>query len=82
MRSPIIFSFIYLLLLPFPGWHRSLLPIRFYHWLDQAVTIYYDASLGTAELKDFTGDVYAHTGVLTAESSGWQRLEVCKNQLV
>ncbi len=31
----------------------------------QAVTIYFDASLGTTGLKDFTGDVYAHTGVIT-----------------
>ena len=35
----------------------------------QAVTIYYDATLGTAGLKDYTGDVYAHTGVLTNLSS-------------
>ncbi len=36
----------------------------------QAVTVYYDATLGTAGLKDFTGDVYAHTGVLTDQSTG------------
>jgi glycosidase len=35
----------------------------------QAVTIYYDATQGTAGLKDYTGDVYAHTGVLTNLSS-------------
>ena len=35
----------------------------------QAVTIYYDASLGTAGLEDFTGDVYAHTGVITDQSN-------------
>lgn len=35
----------------------------------QAVTIYYDATMGTAGLKDYTGDVYAHTGVLTNLSS-------------
>jgi hypothetical protein len=34
------------------------------------VTIYYDATLGTAGLKDYTGDVYAHTGVLTNLSTG------------
>ena len=33
------------------------------------VTIYYDATLGTAGLEDFTGDVYAHTGVLTDQST-------------
>jgi len=35
----------------------------------QAITIYYDASLGTAGLEDFTGDVYAHTGVITDQST-------------
>jgi len=36
---------------------------------DQAVTIYYDASLGNQGLLDYGGDVYAHTGVLTDQSS-------------
>jgi hypothetical protein len=35
----------------------------------QAVTITFDATQGTAGLKDYTGDVYAHTGVLTNLSS-------------
>jgi glycosidase len=35
----------------------------------QSVSIYYDATQGTAGLKDYTGDVYAHTGVLTNLSS-------------
>ena len=35
----------------------------------QAVTVYYNASLGTAGLEDFTGDVYAHTGVITDQST-------------
>jgi len=29
------------------------------------VTITYDATAGTAGLKDYTGDIYAHTGVIT-----------------
>ncbi|MDX1637565.1 MAG: alpha-amylase family glycosyl hydrolase [Balneolaceae bacterium] len=36
---------------------------------DQSVTITYDATEGTAGLKDFSGDVYAHTGVITDQSS-------------
>jgi glycosidase len=36
----------------------------------QAVTVYYDATKGTAGLKDFTGDLYAHTGVITDQSTG------------
>ena len=33
------------------------------------VTIYFDASLGNQGLKDFTGDIYAHTGVITDKST-------------
>ncbi|MDA3821004.1 MAG: alpha-amylase family glycosyl hydrolase, partial [Bacteroidales bacterium] len=35
-----------------------------------SVTIFYDATLGTAGLKDYTGDVYAHTGLITEKSTG------------
>jgi hypothetical protein len=35
----------------------------------QPVIIYYDATEGTAGLKDYTGDVYAHTGVITSKST-------------
>lgn len=40
-----------------------------------AVTIIFDATQGTAGLKGFTGDVYAHTGVITDQSkdgSDWR----------
>ena len=33
-------------------------------------TVYFNAAEGNAGLKGYTGDVYAHTGVLTAESTG------------
>ena len=42
---------------------------------NSAVTIYFDASLGNMTLKDFTGDVYAHTGLITdssTSSSNWR----------
>lgn len=42
---------------------------------DQAVTIYFDATKGTGGLKDYSGDVYAHTGVITdksTSSSDWK----------
>lgn len=35
----------------------------------EAVTIYFDATEGTAGLEGYTGDVYAHTGVLTDQST-------------
>ncbi|MBC8111926.1 MAG: T9SS type A sorting domain-containing protein [Verrucomicrobia bacterium] len=34
-----------------------------------SVTIIFDATQGTAGLKDFVGDVYAHTGVITDKST-------------
>jgi glycosidase len=33
------------------------------------VTVIFDATQGTAGLKDYTGDVYAHTGVITNKST-------------
>ena len=36
---------------------------------NEQITVYFNATRGNAALKDFTGDVYAHTGVLTSESN-------------
>ena len=36
---------------------------------ENAVTVFFDASQGNQELKDYSGDIYAHTGVITDESS-------------
>ncbi len=36
---------------------------------NQQVTITYDATKGTAGLKDYSGDIYAHIGVITDKSS-------------
>lgn len=36
------------------------------------VTIIFDATKGTAGLKGFTGDVYAHTGVILNTGTSWQ----------
>ncbi len=40
-----------------------------------SIEVIFDAALGTAGLKDYTGTVYAHTGVITSESktdSDWK----------
>ncbi len=37
--------------------------------VDDNVTVYFNAAEGNAALKGFTGDVYAHTGVITDQSS-------------
>jgi len=42
---------------------------------EEAVTIYFHAAEGDGGLAGYTGDIYAHTGVLTSEStsgSNWQ----------
>lgn len=36
---------------------------------DQNVTIYYDATQGNQELMGYNGDIYAHTGLITENSS-------------
>ncbi|MBA4406995.1 alpha-amylase [bacterium] len=36
---------------------------------NDSIVVVFDASKGTAGLKDFTGDVYAHTGVITEKSA-------------
>jgi len=36
---------------------------------DDSVTIYFDATKGNQGLMDYTGDVYAHTGVITDKST-------------
>ena len=40
-----------------------------YPTVNDSVVVIFDASKGTAGLKGFTGDVYAHTGVITEYSS-------------
>ncbi len=84
MKYPIIFSFISLLLLPFGGMAQIITTDPALPFTGDSVIIYYDATQGTAGLEDYTGDVYAHTGVLTKESSGsgdWKYVKTdwCEN---
>jgi glycosidase len=47
--------------------------------VDDEVTIYFDASQGTAGLKDCDCDVYIHTGVITNASNGpsdWKNVQM------
>lgn len=42
---------------------------------DQAVTVYFNAAYGNGGLFDYTGDIYAHTGVITnlsVNSTDWK----------
>ena len=43
--------------------------------IDDEITVVFDATLGNAALKDYGGDVYAHTGIIMedgGESKGWR----------
>jgi len=45
---------------------------------EQAVTITYNAALGSGGLKDYEGDIYAHTGLITSNSdseSDWKYVQ-------
>lgn len=37
---------------------------------DSEIVVTFDATAGTAGLENYSGDVYAHTGVITSESTG------------
>ncbi len=41
---------------------------------DQPVTIYFDSSKDPGALKNFTGDLYTHTGVILEGSSNWMHV--------
>jgi 1,4-alpha-glucan branching enzyme len=50
---------------------------------NDSIIIYFDATKGNAGLKDFTGDIYAHTGVITNLSksgSDWKYVMAPWNQ--
>ena len=59
----------FLLLIPSIGIGQIIISDPTFPTEDKPVTITFDASLGTAGLLDYTGDVYAHTGVITDQST-------------
>jgi hypothetical protein len=65
----------FLLLIPSIGIGQIIISDPTFPTEDKSVTLIFDASLGTAGLLDYTGDVYAHTGVITdksTSSSDWK----------
>jgi hypothetical protein len=40
----------------------------------KAIKIIYDSSIDAGELHNYTGDLYAHTGVFTQGTTGWQKV--------
>ena len=66
---------IFIVSIPLRLWGQIITWDPLYVTEDDAITVYYDASRGNAGLKSYTGDVYAHTGVITSRSiapSDWK----------
>ncbi|MDT8401676.1 MAG: alpha-amylase family glycosyl hydrolase [Bacteroidales bacterium] len=42
--------------------------------MGQPITVYFNSDEDPGELKNYTGDVYAHTGVIIEGSSAWQHV--------
>ncbi|MCK5739917.1 hypothetical protein KAH55_12070, partial [bacterium] len=61
--------FLISLLLPLAAFAQILIWEPVYLTEEDSVVIYYDATQGNQGLKDFSGDVYAHTGVITTASA-------------
>ena len=70
-----LYSFFFFLILILPLSAQIVTTTPAFPIQNAAVTIVFDATQGTQGLKDYTGDVYAHTGVITdksTSSSDWK----------
>ncbi len=64
-------SSILFLLISINAYTQVISPVPTFFTIEtENVEIIFDASLGNEGLKDFTGEVYAHTGVITNHSTG------------
>ena len=70
MKYPVIILWFGLLLFPITGKTQIIYTEPALPLADGPVSIFFDATKGTAGLEDYTGDLYAHTGVLTSQSTG------------
>lgn len=70
MKKLYTYLLFFLLLIPSIGVGQIIITTPAFPTQNSEVTITFDASLGSQGLKDFTGDIYAHTGVITDKSNG------------
>ena len=47
--------------------------------MGKLIKIYYDSSLDPGNLHNYTGDIYAHTGVILKGISTWQKHRKLEN---
>lgn len=64
-----LLSSLILILLGTPLFAQLISAVPAFPSAGDSVVIYFDASLGNKALKGYTGDVYAHTGVITDKST-------------
>ncbi|GMT44354.1 MAG: hypothetical protein IEMM0006_0186 [bacterium] len=69
MIKKIILGFLLILLGTLETYSQVVSAVPAFPAASDSVTITFDAAKGDAGLKDFTGDVYAHTGVITVNST-------------
>jgi hypothetical protein len=75
MKIAFLFLVVVIFLLPQLSFSQLITTSSAMPVADQPVTITFDASQGNAALKDYTGAIYAHTGVITdksTSSSDWK----------
>ncbi|MBA3648117.1 MAG: T9SS type A sorting domain-containing protein [Chitinophagales bacterium] len=55
-------------------WAQVVITYPVFPTVNDTLTVTYNAAEGNGALKGYTGDVYAHTGLLTSQGSGWQHV--------
>jgi len=69
MRNLIAFIFVAVLFISANSTAQILTVVPENPTLDSTITLVYNATEGNGELAGYTGDIYMHTGVITAEST-------------
>lgn len=69
MKSKSIFIWFAFFMCSLTGLGQVVITDPFYPVENQSVIVYFDATKGNQGLMNYTGDVYAHTGVITDKSS-------------
>lgn len=69
MRKLFNLSVVWLLFIPAFCWAQLIESVPYFSGVDEPVVVYFRADEGSRGLQDFQGDVYAHTGVITENST-------------
>ena len=72
MKFRSIFTFLLFILFFFNANSQVITADPEFPTVTNAVNIYLNTAQGNMALKDFTGDIYAHTGLITSSSTEWK----------